>query len=265
MVDLEQTTIKNVRVDYIHTRKDGVVQKAAVTTERATRAAAQREDMILRIRDFQVTGANVGLVNQTVTPNVRIFLSAAEIRAQNLSNRLSEGVGRLEVRGKFMGSGPTYVVANFRPEKNGPDFDADLKIENTDMTAMNDLLRAYGKFDVVRGTFSLYSEIRVKNGYVNGYVKPLFKDIQAFDPEQDRDKGFARRLYERLIGGVSKVLKNQPRKEVATKVDISGPLDNPGRSTWQAIGRLLQNAFIRAILPGFDRQVTETRSTRAAK
>src|SRR4029077_11498305 len=103
----------------------------------------------------------------------------------------------------------------------------------TDMTAMNDLLRAYGKFDVVHGAFSLYSEIRVAKGYVNGYVKPLFKDVKAYDPEQDRDKGFVRRLYERLIGGVSKVLKNQPRKEVATKVDISGPLDSPGRSTWQ--------------------------------
>ena len=258
MVDLEQATIKNVRVDYVYTRQDtGVTTTVAVKTDQAAKEAARREDMILRIRDFQVTGANVGLVNKTVTPEFRMFLSGAEIRAQNLSNRLNEGIGRIEVRGKFMGSGSTYVVANFRPEKSGPDFDVDLKIESTDMTAMNDILRAYGKFDVVQGTFSLYSEIRVQNGYVNGYVKPLFKDVKAFDPEQDRDKGFARRLYERIIGGVSKVLKNQPRNEVATKIDISGPLDNPGRSTWQAIGRLLQNAFIRAILPGFDRQVAE--------
>jgi hypothetical protein len=266
MVDLEQALIKNVRVDYVHTRKDaGVTTKVAVKTDQAVKEAAKREDMILRIRDFQVTGANLGLVNKTVTPEFRMFLSEAEIRAQNLSNRLNEGVGRIGVRGKFMGSGSTYVVANFRPEKNGPDFDVDLKIENTDMTAMNDLLRAYGKFDVVQGTFTLYSEIRVKDSYVNGYVKPLFKDVKAFDPEQDRDKGFVRRLYERLIGGVSKVLKNQPRKEVATRVDISGPLDSPGTSTWQAIVRLLQNAFIRAILPGFERQVAETPSNRAPK
>jgi hypothetical protein len=104
----------------------------------------------------------------------------------------------------------------------------------------------------------------VKNGYVNGYVKPLFKDVQAFDPEQDRDKGFVRRLYERVIGGASKLLKNQPRKEVATKIDISGPLDAPQRSTLQAIGRLIQNAFFRAILPGFDRQVGDSAQTRRA-
>lgn len=269
LVDLEQASIKNIRVDYVHARKDrGDVtekaRKAAVTTEHATKAAARREDMILRVGDFQVTGANLGLVNKTVSPEVRIFLSDAEIRVQNLSNRLNEGIGRTEARGKFMGSGATRAVGTFRPEKSGPDFDLDLAIENTDMRAMNDLLRAYGKFDVVQGTFSLYSEVRVKNGYVNGYVKPLFKDVKAFDQEQDRDKGFVKRLWERLVGGVSKVLKNQPRDEVATKIDISGPLDSPDRSTWQAIVRLLQNAFVRAILPGFERVGGEPAPRRSA-
>ena len=257
MVDLEQAMIKSVRVDYVHTGKDaGIAQKAAVQTEKTAREAAERSDLILRARDFQVTGANLGLVNKTATPEFRMFLSDAALRVRNLSNRLNEGTGRIDLRGKFMGSGTTVVVADFRPEQNGPDFDVDIKIENTDMTAMNDILCAYGKFDVVQGTFSLYSEIRVKNAYVNGYVKPLFKDVQAFDPVQDRDKGFVQRLYERIIGGVSKVLKNMPRKEVATKIDISGPLDAPQRSTLQAIGRLIQNAFFRAILPGFDAELS---------
>jgi hypothetical protein len=39
---------------------------------------------------------------------------------------------RLEVRGKFMGSGSTYAVANFRPEKSGPDFDVDAADHDTD-------------------------------------------------------------------------------------------------------------------------------------
>src|SRR6266446_3627465 len=211
MVDLEQATIRGVHIDYVHTRKDvSITQKAAVTTERATREATQRQDLILRIEDFKVTGATLGLVNKTVTPPFRMFLSDAEIYAKNLSNKPNEGVGRVEVRGKFMGSGVTKGLANFRPDQKGPDFDINLAIENTDMTAMNDLLRAYGKFDVVQGDFSIYTEMHVKHGTVNGYVKPLFKDVKAFDPEQDRDKGFVQRLYERVIGGASKLLKNHP-------------------------------------------------------
>ena len=50
-------------------------------------------------------------------------------------------------------------------------------------------------------------------------------------------------------------MKNDPRKEVATEVDISGPVENPSGSTLQAIVKLIQNAFFRAILPGFEREV----------
>jgi hypothetical protein len=129
-----------------------------------------------------------------------------------------------------------------------------VQIEDTDLRTMNDALRAYGKFDVTGGVFSFYSEIGVKNRQVTGYVKPLFKDIRAFDPEQDRNKSTGRKLYEHMISGVSKVLKNIPRKEVATRVDLSGPLDQPQTSTVQAIVKLVQNAFFKAILPGFERE-----------
>ena len=59
---------------------------------------------------------------------------------------------------------------------------------------------------------------------------------------------------ERLITGVSKLLKNPPRDEVATKVDVAGRIDQPQTSTIQAVLNLIRNAFIKAILPGFDRE-----------
>jgi hypothetical protein len=158
-----------------------------------------------------------------------------------------------------MGSGRTNATMSFKPTPKGPDFDVLLKLEDTDMKTMNPLLRQYGKFDVVEGKFSLYSELRARTGRVTGYVKPLFKDVKAFDPEQDRDKGFVRRLYERIVTGVSKILKNPPRDEVATKVDVDGRIDNPNTSTLQAIANLLRNAFIEAILPGLEREARTTR------
>jgi hypothetical protein len=124
------------------------------------------------------------------------------------------------------------------------------------MRAMNPLLKRYGKFDVVQGNFSLYSELKGRKGTVTGYVKPLFKDVKAYDPEQDRDKSFAKRLYERLVTGVSKLLKNPPRDEVATKIDVGGRIDQPQTSTIQAVLNLLRNAFIKAIMPGLEQETT---------
>ena len=36
---------------------------------------------------------------------------------------------------------------------------------------------------------------------------------------------------------------------------ISGPVDNPKMSTFATVLRLIQNAFFRAILPGFEQEV----------
>jgi hypothetical protein len=97
--------------------------------------------------------------------------------------------------------------------------------------------------------------MRVKNGAVRGYVKPLFKEMDLYDPPHDQEKYLFQKIYEGLVGGVSQLLENVPRREVATKADISGRLEDPQASTWQVLVNLVQNATFRAILPGFERKV----------
>jgi hypothetical protein len=95
----------------------------------------------------------------------------------------------------------------------------------------------------------------VQNGTVRGYVKPLFKEMDVYDVRQDQEKNLIQKIYEGLVGGVSQLLENRPREEIATKANIIGRLDNPQASTWQVLVNLLQNAFFQAILPGFEREV----------
>lgn len=114
---------------------------------------------------------------------------------------------------------------------------------------------AYGNFDVTAGLFSLYSELRVKNGRVEGYIKPRFKDMKVYDARQDKEKNLFHKLYEGLVGGVAKLLENTPRDEVATRTEVSGPLESPRSSTWQTVVNLVTNAFFKAILPGFEKEI----------
>jgi hypothetical protein len=90
---------------------------------------------------------------------------------------------------------------------------------------------------------------------VEGYIKPLFKDMKVYDARQDREKSLFRKLYEGLVGGVAKLLENRPREEVATRTDLSGAVENPEASTWQVIVNLVRNAFFQAILPGFEKEI----------
>jgi len=61
-------------------------------------------------------------------------------------------------------------------------------------------------------------------------------------------------VYEGLIGGAAGLLKNRQRGEVATRFKLSGPPDDPEISSWEVVTGLLRNAFLKAILPGFDRE-----------
>jgi hypothetical protein len=255
IVDLKAAEVNGVKIEYVHTPKNvGVAQKTTKAAAEKTAEAADRPDLLVRAERVRVTKSEVGVTNKAGDQPFRVFLTDVDLQIDNFSNQRAEGVGKIQLSGAFMGSGRTNATMSFKPTPKGPDFDLVLKLEQTDMTKMNPLLRQYGKFDVVEGKFSLYSELHGKAGRVTGYVKPLFKDVKAYDPRQDEDKSFVKRMYERLVTGVSKLLKNPPRDEVATKVDVEGRIDQPNTSTLQAIANLLRNAFIEAILPGLERE-----------
>jgi Domain of Unknown Function (DUF748) len=254
-VDIVTATITGIRVDYIHTAQTaGIEQERRTAATQKVRETSNAPDVRYRVRDLRISRGNFGLVNKAVSPTYRIFLSDTDVALSNFSNQKAEGTAKAHLSGKFMGTGTAVADASFRAETAEPSFDVSARIENVELTAMNDLLRAYGKFDVTAGHFFFYAELGVHDGAVTGYVKPLFKDMVVYDPEQDKHKSFARKMYEKVVGGVSRVLENRPHEEVATRADVSGPLENPKVNTLQVIVKLIQNAFFKAILPGFERE-----------
>jgi hypothetical protein len=253
-VQLEEVRVAGFDGDLVHTAASAKQEKrAAKAAGSAAEQASNHPDVLVKVDRFIVQDGTFGFINKAAKREYRVFLTKANIEVTNLSNQAAEGVSTAKLAGKFMGSGDTNVTAKFKAAKAGPEFDVDLKVEKTDMRAMNDLLRAYGRFDVVAGEFSLYSEIGAHDRKIRGYVKPLFAHLDVYDPEQDEDKGAMRKLYEKTVEGVSKLLKNRPRREVATRAEIVGSLDDPKANIWQVAVNLIENAFFKAILPGFER------------
>jgi len=255
IVDLEEVRVDGLHGDYAYRKKTAQpVKQAAQATKEAAKDVSNKPGVLLKARRISVTGATVGFVNQEANPHYRVFMADTDVVVENFTNQRTEGTATGRLTGRFLGSGQTLVTATFRPETNGPDFDVNARIENTDMRKMNDLLRAHAKFDVATGVFSVYSEVKVKNARVDGYVKPLFKDLDVYDKDQDEDKKLGQKIKEKAIDIAGKVLKNRSTKEVATVAPFSGPLENPKASTWETLVGVLRNAFIKAILPGFERE-----------
>jgi Domain of Unknown Function (DUF748) len=258
---LEHLRVDGLVADYNYTKADAGARKQVI--RQGAQAAEQvnnARDVVIHIDDVRVVNATLGLINKSVSPEYRVFIDDLNLDLKKFSNQKDEGYGHAKATGRFLGSGTTLMDATFRPETKGPDFSLDARIENTDMRKMNDLLRAHAKFDVVSGVFSVFSELRVHDARIDGYVKPLFRDLKVYDKDKDADKTFGEKVKEKAIDVAAKVLKNRPRKEVATVADVSGRLENPQTSTWQVLIRLVQNAFIKAILPGFQREASQARN-----
>jgi Domain of Unknown Function (DUF748) len=262
--DTEKIIIKKVNLDsidadYIHEAPSAPTEEITKKVGQTARKYSNEPTLEIKVDELEMHNTQLGFVNRAAKPPYRMFFTDATIEIQNFSNHLKDGVARGKTKAKFMGSGPTQIEFAFRPETKGPDFNFTARIENTDLRTMNDLFRAYGNFDVAGGVFSLYSEIKVRQGKIEGYVKPLFRDMDVYDERQDREKSVFRKLYEGLVGGIAGLLENRPREEVATQTSISGDIESPQTSTGETVLRLIQNAFFKAILPGFEREVSQRR------
>ena len=182
-------------------------------------------------------------------PNYKLFINDTDLTLKNLSNHQNHGPADLTLRGKFMGSGDTNVAGDFLASQQGPAFNLKVAIQNTDLTSMNDILRAFGSFDVAAGQFSVFSQVAVKDGNIDGYVKPMFANLKVYDYQKDKGTGVLHQAKELAIGGASHLFKNRSTEKVAADIDLKGKLTSPDISTWQALAQVLRNAFIEAIIP----------------
>jgi len=254
-VNLKSLTIEDLRADYVHAAH---TKRAEVARAEATVSTAQsinaNEETLVRVDQIRIDGGELGFVDQAATPAYRVHLADVHVTLEHYSNQLREGPASLVIRGKFMGTGDTQISAVMRPPEESPDLQLKLKIVGTQIRSMNNLLRTYGKFDVVGGIFSCYAEIGIDEGSIRGYVKPLVRKLNVYDRAQDRDKEALEKVREGAIEDLSDLLENIPRDEVATKADVTGHVSRPHTETVQIVVGLVRNAFFKAILPGFERE-----------
>ena len=251
---LERVLVEGVALEYLHRPQTAEAEKArAQQTADAAKQAANTSSTELRIDRLDVRQSTFGFTNQAATPSYQLQLTDTNLSVEHLGNQGQTGPAVARLSGQLMGRGETRLTATLQRRAGSADMDVTAQIEDADLVRLKDLIRAYGGFEITAGAFSVYSELQAKGGAITGYVKPLFRGVEVgSDGAAVAEKGFRQRLYEGLVGIGAKVLKNRLRGEVATVVPISGRVDRPEVARWETVGRLLQNAFLRPITPGYE-------------
>src|SRR6266545_4919911 len=258
---LARLELDQIELEYFHTPQTAAAEsQRAQATVSAAKQTSNAPDVKFQVDRMEIVNGNFAFTSRVATPPYRVTLTDATLKVDNLSNQQAQGTANVQLSGKFMGSGQAVASAAIRAATGGADMELKVKVEDTEMTRMNDLVRAYGGFGVEGGEFSVYTELNVKNGMISGYVKPLFRDVQVAHGQPDQPKGFGQKLYEGAVAVASKILKNRARGEVATVVNVSGRVEQPQTNLWQVVGKLIENAFIKAVLPGFEGEERKQRS-----
>jgi hypothetical protein len=265
-VEVHNATIGAVNVGYVHSPATKEAEaKRVKETGKEIEKQNNRRAVDITVRELDILHSDFAYTDQTSNPNYKLFMNDTDLTLKNLSNHQNHGAADLTLRGKFMGSGDTNVAGDFLASQQGPAFDLKVALKNTDLTSLNDLLRAYGSFDVAAGQLSVFSQVAVKDGNMDGYIKPIFANLKVYDYQKDKDTGLLHQAKELAIGGASHLFKNRSTEKVAADIDLKGKLTSPDVDTWQAIGQVLRNAFIEAIIPGFDRAAASNTDAETVK
>ncbi|MDQ1087609.1 DUF748 domain-containing protein [Siphonobacter sp. SORGH_AS_1065] len=213
--------------------------------------------MPLDVNRVEINNGRIAYIDEHSSPKVDIALTNAHLLALNLRNSYdSTSVLPATVTAQAdVYEGTLTINARLNPMSPRPTFDVNAEVKNTNLVKLNDFFKAYASVDINRGSFGLYSEAAAKNGRFDGYVKPLITNLKVLGPE-DRHDTLLQKIWEGIAGGVAQIFKNQRKDQLATKIPFEGDIKEPETNVWFVIGNILQNAFIRAIQPSLDHEVS---------
>ncbi|HEX8877745.1 MAG TPA: DUF748 domain-containing protein [Phycisphaerales bacterium] len=188
-------------------------------------------------------------------PSVDVYLTDLHLTVSNLTNvqnTVDPLLATVTGRAKAMDSGRVELDMRLNPDEYRPTFELAAKLVDMDVTKLNSMARAYGGFDFEGGRFDFVVELTARDGLLDGYAKPLFRDATILGPDDVRKNNPLEFIWQSLAGAVGTVLTNPPRDQFGTRFAIRGDLDDPRTSVLEIVLNTLRNAFVQAYLPNLE-------------
>lgn len=211
----------------------------------------------LQINRFEIINGKVSYVDDYSSPKVDIYFNEMNALATNLNNSkdfTTDLPSKITMKSKTIGEGNFDLEMDINILKEIPDFDVNLKLDEVKLPALNNFFKAYGNVDAESGTLSLYSELALIDKDLNGYFKPLTKDIKILDWKNEEENVFGK-LWEALIGLGGNILENQKIDQIGSKIPIKGNLDDTKVGAWKALISLLKNAYLNPLQKQLDQTI----------
>ncbi len=205
--------------------------------------------MPISINTFEVENATVSLANITTRPTIDAAfdnINGTILNIRNVENKEDPLPSPIKLTGNTSYSGNINVTAKANLIKEFPDINYDLRAEGLDLTKFNAISKEVAGLTIEKGSLNVYSEMLIDDNKLKGYVKPLMYDLQFFTwKEKDRSLGEA--IKELFTEVAQELVENRRTKEelTATKIPLTGNIENVKSGVWATITNTLVNAYVR--------------------
>jgi hypothetical protein len=198
----------------------------------------------LDINRLQVHSGKLAFKDFSVNPPADIFVQNINLQVENLKDVKDKNnplPSPVSLTGQSIGGGKVIASGDMNILRDIPDFDLDIKLENAQLPSINNYSRSIAAVDFESGAISIYIEVAAKDGNLTGYVKPIMTDVSIVDVEQDENP--LNLLWESVVSIFSEIFKNHPEDQLATRIPLTGNINNPDTDAWSAIMGIFRNTF----------------------
>jgi hypothetical protein len=212
--------------------------------------------MPIDVDRVEIENGQVHYKDLNSSPLVDISMNSIYVLAENLRNTvdpLQELPSSIEANATVYG-GKVDAKVNLNLLADDPTFELEAECKHLNLPGLNSFFKAYGKFTIDRGDFSVYSEVAAKDGGFKGYVKPLIKDLKILGPD-NKGENVLTRLWEGILDAVAWIFKNKKVDQLATKIPLEGKFNDPKPNIGFIIYALLRNGWIQALNPSLDYEI----------
>lgn len=202
----------------------------------------------LKINRFTVRGGEVHYRDFNKKPAVDVEIDQIQVVAKNLTNsaKLSETLNaEIEIAGRPLRSGQLKANIDLNPYAAKPTFAAELEMESLPLVKLNDFAKAYGGITFEEGTLKVALAMKSDQGRFRGFIEPVFDKMAIFDPSEDTESPIDF-IWQGIVGGITRIIRNHPKDRFGTKVPISGSFDDPAPAVMDTIFNVFRNAFVQA-------------------
>ena len=202
----------------------------------------------LKFNRFVVHDGQIHYRDFDRTPKVDVVFDRVRMVATNLTNskKLSKTLhANVQIECRPLREGDLRSKIDLDPYATKPTFSTQLEMKGVPLVKLNDFAKAYAGITFESGTLLLATELDAKNGDFTGYVEPVFDHMTIFNPAHDSTNPIDF-IWQGIVGGLTRIIRNQPKDRFGTRVPLSGSFDEPQPAVLTTVLNVFKNALVKA-------------------